>query len=189
MIDSAASHEGGSSHIGLWLSSFSCEKDSEIADYLHNRAVKFEVLGKSRTYLVCDQDALISGQDLHIYGFFSVALKVLDLPENLSNRKRLELDGFSAKMRGKVIRSVPCYLIGQLAKNSAVQDAVSGAKLLGYALQVIASAARFVGGRYVLIECHDDPHLRKFYTDNSFVEFDKIPDDNVPMVQMIRSLY
>lgn len=147
------------------------------------------MLGKSRTYLACDRDALCTGRDLHIYGFFTVALKVLDLPESLSNRKRLELDGFSAKMRGEVIQSVPCYLIGQLAKNSAVQDAVSGAELLGYAMQVIASAARFVGGRYALIECRDEPHLRKFYADSSFAEFDKIPDEDVPMVQMIRPLY
>ena len=189
MIDDAAHYEDGSSRVTLWLSSFSCEKDSEIADYLHNRAVKFEVLGKSRTYLACDQDTLRKEHDLHIYGFFTNALKVLDLPDSLSNRKRLELDGFSAKMRGEVIQSVPCYLIGQLAKNSAVQDAVSGSELLGYAMQVIASVAQFVGGRYALIECRDEPHLRKFYTDNDFAEFDKIPDEDVPMIQMIRPLY
>lgn len=138
---------------------------------------------------MCNPETLRTVRDLHIYGFFSVALKVLDLPESLSNRKRLELDGFSAKMRGDVIKSVPCYIIGQLAKNSAVQDTVSGTELLECAMQVISSAARFVGGRYALIECRDDPHLRKFYTDNSFAEFDKIPDNNVPMVQMIRPLY
>lgn len=88
-----------------------------------------------------------------------------------------------------MIKSVPCYLIGQLAKNSAVRNTVSGTELLTYAMQIIASAARFVGGRYVLAECRDNPHLRKFYTDNSFAEFDKIPDENVPMIQMIRPLY
>jgi len=138
---------------------------------------------------VCDQDVFFHERGLHIYGFFTVALKVLDLPERLSNRKRLELDGFSAKMHGEVIKSVPCYLIGQLAKNSSAESVVSGAKLLGYAAQVIASAVKYVGGRYALIECHDDPHLRKFYTDNGFEEFDTIPDDDIPMVQMIRPIY
>lgn len=56
-------------------------------------------------------------------------------------------------------------------------------------MQVIASVAQFVGGRYALIECRDEPHLRKFYTDNDFAEFDKIPDEDVPMIQMIRPLY
>ena len=189
LIDSAAGSKEGSSRIEMWLSSFSCAHDSDIEDYLHNRAMQFEILGKSRTYLVCDQAAFLAEQNLHIYGFLTISLKVLDLPERLSNRKRLEWDGFSAKMRGKAISAIPCYLIGQLAKNSAVQGTVSGAELLKYAMQIIASAAQYAGGRYVLIECHDDPHLRKFYTDNDFAEFDEIPDADTPMVQMIRPLY
>jgi len=188
-MEFTAGYEGGSSRIESWLSSFACEKGGDIADYLHNRAMKFEILGKSRTYLICDDDIFPDKRALHICGFFTVALKALDLPENLSNRKRLELDGFSSKMHGGVIQSVPCYLIGQLAKNSSAGDAVSGAKLLGYAMQIIASAARYVGGRYVLIECRDNQHLRKFYVDNGFAEFDKIPDDSVPMVQMIRPIF
>lgn len=188
LINSAAGSREDSSRVAVWLSSFSCAHDSDIEDYLHNRAVRFEALGKSRTYLVCDQEIMRTEGRLQIFGFFTVALKVLDLPEQLSNRKRLELDGFSAKMRGEVIRSVPCYLIGQLAKNSALPGVVSGAELLKYALQMIASAAQYVGGRYVLIECHDDLHLRKFYTDNDFAEFDMIPDAGMPMVQMIRPI-
>lgn len=156
---------------------------------MHNRAIKFEILSKSRTYLVCDQDILRVERRIHILGFFTVALKVLDLPKQLSNRKRLELDGFSAKIRGEVIKAVPCYLIGQLAKNSAAENVVSGAMLMEKAISVIKSVAEDVGGRYVLIECRDDPHLRKFYTDNGFEEFDTIPDDDVPMVQMLRPIY
>lgn len=116
-------------------------------------------------------------------------MKVLDLPEGLSNRKRLKLDGFAGKIDGEPIRSIPCYLIGQLAKNTAAENAVSGAKLLGYAMRIIASAAENVGGRIVLIECRDDQHLRDFYRANGFEELDKIPDKSVPMVQMIKAIY
>lgn len=126
---------------------------------------------------------------MHIFGFFTVSLKVLDLPERLSNRKRLELDGFAAKTHGEAIQSIPCYLIGQLAKNSAVQNAVSGTVLMEKAISVIRSAAEDVGGRYMLVECRDNPQLRKFYADNGFEVFDAIPDENVPMVQMIRHVY
>ena len=138
---------------------------------------------------MCDLNALRLERDLHIYGFFTVALKVLDFPDQLSNRKRLELDGFSAKMRGEVIKSIPCYLIGQLAKNSALENTISGTKLLEYAVRIVASAANRVGGRYVLVECRDNPHLKKFYADNGFEEFDTIPDENEPMVQLIRPVY
>lgn len=126
---------------------------------------------------------------MRILGFFTVSLKVLNIPENFSNRKRLELDGFSAKMHGEPIKSIPCYLIGQVAKNSAMPNAVSGIVLLKGAISVIKSAVEDVGGRFVLVECRDDPHLRKFYSDNGFVEFDTLPDENLPMVQMVRPLH
>lgn len=114
---------------------------------------------------------------------------MLDLPQRFSNRKRLELDGFAAKIHGEAIKSIPCYLIGQLAKNSGEKNVVSGASLMQAAISIIKSAVEDVGGRYVLIECRDDPHLRKFYAENGFNDFDTIPDENIPMVQMIKPLY
>lgn len=188
MIDEAAVSKEGSSQVELWLSSFCCEKDRDIENYLHHRAVQFELLSKSRTYLLCDND-VTSEKSLHIFGFFTVALKALDLPEWLSNRQRLDLDGFSAKLHGEPIKSVPCYLLGQLAKNSAAPNNVSGAVLINHAVSVIKSAAETVGGRHILVECRNEPHLRKFYTDNRFREFDAISDGDIPMVQMLRPIY
>ena len=37
------------------LSSFSCSYDEDIQNFLHNRAIDFENLLKSRTYLVIDE--------------------------------------------------------------------------------------------------------------------------------------
>ncbi|MBD5081926.1 MAG: hypothetical protein HDT44_09225 [Ruminococcaceae bacterium] len=68
------------------LSSFSCEKDKDVEYFLH-REGRFVILG-----------------------YFTLALKVLDLPENLSNNMRKRLDGISAKLHGDVIRSIPCTL-------------------------------------------------------------------------------
>lgn len=152
MIDNSARDQEGSSQLIEWLSSFSCERDKDIEDFLHNRAIPFEIAKKSRTYLLVDEVLLLSKGQMRILGFFTVSLKVLDLPERLSNRKRLELDGFAAKIHGEPIKSIPCYLIGQLAKNSAVQDSVSGALLLDEALSIIKSAVKRVGGRFVLVE-------------------------------------
>lgn len=171
------------------LSSFSCEQDKDIEDFLHNRAIPFETAGKSRTYFVVDEVLLRTKGQIYILGFFTVSLKVLDIPKGFSNRKRLELDGFASKIHGEPIKSVPCYLIGQLAKNSAVPNATSGAVLLEEAISIIKAAVKRVGGRFVLVECRDDPHLRKFYTDNDFVEFDTLPDEYTPMVQMVRALH
>ena len=172
------------------LSSFSCEKDRDIEYFLHNRAIEFESVNKSRTYLLCDVNALCNEGRFVILGYFTVALKVLDLPDDLSNRARKNLDGISAKLRGEIIRTVPCYLIGQLAKNSSIpkEQSVKGFELINYAISVIKSAKAFVGGRCVIVECRDSQKLLKFYIDNGFEQFDKIPSKDAPMVQMLRTL-
>ena len=89
------------------LSSFSCEKDEDIEYFLHNRAIEFERLSKARTYLVLNQEQL-ENQEKHltIYGYISLALKILSVPQDMSNRMRKELDGFSAKIHGDSWRKI-----------------------------------------------------------------------------------
>ena len=83
------------------LSSFSCAYDEDIQNFLHNRAIDFENLLKSRTYLVIDEEQFenptFSLDKLTIYGYISLAVKVFTVPEKTSNRQRQQLDGFSAK--------------------------------------------------------------------------------------------
>jgi len=122
-----------------------------------------------------------------ILGYIALALKVLTVPESVSNRMRKEIDGLSAKIHGEQITAFPVYLIGQLGRNTNVsKDSVSGKDLIGYAFDVIQPAIDSVGGRYILIECHDEEKLIQFYSDNQFTAFAKIPDQDHPMVQMIR---
>lgn len=172
------------------LSSFSCSEDFDIEDFLHNKAIEFEKLSKARTYLVFNQEQLKRKQSpLIICGYITIALKVLSVPSNLSNRKRKEIDGFSAKHHGKQIDDFPCYLIGQLARNSDVSsDIISGKELIDFACDIIASAAESVGGRYIMIECRDEEKLIRFYENNFFSEISRISDQNKPMVQMIRKI-
>lgn len=172
------------------LSSFSCSQDKDIEEFLHNRAIEFERINKARTYLACDNNALLTDGKFVILGYFSVSLKVLEFSDDLSNRKRKTLDGLSSKLHGKVIRSIPCYLIGQLAKNSNIpyELSVNGADLINCAISIIHSAEALVGGRYALIECRNKSKLLKFYTENRFELFDELPFGDVPMVQMLRTL-
>ncbi|MBP5194726.1 MAG: hypothetical protein J6Z42_01880, partial [Lachnospiraceae bacterium] len=90
---------------------------------MHNRAVEFENLSKARTYLVFDTADLENGKEHPvIYGYISLALKILTVPASVSNRLRKELDGYNAKIHGQQISDFPCYLIGQLSKNSEFRD-------------------------------------------------------------------
>lgn len=171
------------------LSSFSCALDPDIESFLHKRAVLFEGLNKSRTFLIFNEEDLSSGRQLTVYGYFSLALKVLSVPDHMSHGMRKKLDGLSARLHGEIITDFPCYLIGQLARNTDVHKAdLSGSLLISYALDVIADAVEAVGGRFVMIECHDDKHLLKFYSDQDFKEIARNPDNGKPMVQMIRRI-
>ena len=98
----------------MFLYTFECTQDKDIEYFLHNRAVEFKKLSKARTYLVCSQRQLENDRNVHnlkIYGYISIALKILTVPESISNRIRKELDGFSAKIHGEKINDFPCYLI------------------------------------------------------------------------------
>lgn len=173
------------------LSTFLCREDADIQWFLHTKAVEFERLAKSRTYLIVDQDQLqergMSLNRLTIYGYISLAIKVLTVPEGTSNRTRQKIDGLSAKACGKPLSHFSCYLIGQLARNSCVsKTSISGVELLNFAYDIIASAVEAVGGRYILIECHDNEKLVQFYLDNDFEVLSRIPDEDKKMVQMLR---
>lgn len=128
-------------------------------------------------------------KNLTRYGYISIALKILSVPQDMSNRMRKELDGFSAKIHVDLISDFPCYLIGQLSKNSNVRsDGISGKQLIGFASDIIATSVEAVGGRYMMIECRNEEELIQFYKDNYFREIARIPDENQPMVQMIRKI-
>ena len=175
------------------LSSFSCRQDYDIESFLHEKAVKFEELNKSKTYLVCDEEQLSHGSPnsgpMIIYGYITLSLKILTVPPETSGNKRKNLDGFSSRIHGKPISDFPCYLIGQLAKNSNIKvNELTGDELLRFAYKIIASAVDAVGGRYMMIECHDNPKLIKFYEQNGFDEIAREPDGQLEMVQMIRKI-
>lgn len=175
--------------MGKILSSFSCAKDHDIESFLWNRAIEFEALSKARTYLLCDADEMESNGDIVILGYISLALKVLQIPDGISIRKRKELDGFSGKIHNEPITDIPCYLIGQLARNdNAPKEKLSGKDLIEEAQRIIMSSVQAVGGRYMMIECRNEEKLLSFYTENDFAEISRIPDLETPMVQMLCKL-
>ena len=175
------------------LSSFSCAYDEDIQKFLHNRAVEFERLSKSRTYLIVSEEEFenpeVAFDEFTIYGYISLAVKVFTVPETTSNRQRQQLDGFSAKEHGKQISNFPCYLIGQLARNSNVpKESISGAELLNFAYDIIAISVDEVGGRNILVECHNNKKLLQFYLDNEFYKISQMPNETQSMIQMIRRI-
>lgn len=172
------------------LSSFSCKQDPDIEYFLHHKAIKFETLSKSRTYLIFNQEDFQKYLNYPvIYGYISLALKTLILPARLSNQTRRKLDGLSSKNHGQQINDIPCYLIGQLSKNSNITvNPITGKDLLHIAYDIITSASKAVGGRYMMIECRNQDELILFYQNNFFSEINRTLDEGQSLVQMIRKI-
>ncbi len=74
------------------ISIFACKKDEDIENFLKNRAISFEKLGKSRTFFIYDENE----DDFQILAYFTLAIQVLKVHDMISNRKAKSLDGFSS---------------------------------------------------------------------------------------------
>lgn len=171
--------------LSVALSQFSCKRNHDLESFLKERAVTFEKLSKSRTYVYLNDE----DDGPFILGFFSLAIKTFEIPDGVSNRGRMELDGFAAKIKGHPIADIPCYLVGQLGRNDFVShDILPGAEILEDALSVIARAQEAVGGRYVLIECVCNKDLVQFYVDNHFTEVSNVFDGDISMAQLLRKI-
>ena len=144
------------------LSLFKCSIDQDIEDFLIKRAISFEKAHKSRTYLIVAPESSGPGR-LRILAYFSVAIHHLQIPNEVSKSIKRKLNGIFNN------DSVPCYLIGQLARSdSCPKEDLRGHEIIEYALNVVLNAHELVGGRFALIECKGHEGLLSFYMDNDF---------------------
>ncbi len=160
-----------------------CNNDNDIETFLKERAITFEKLGKSRTFLIFDEDE----EDFKILAYFTLALQVLKIPDNLYNRTIENLDGFNAKIRGEVITELPTILIGQIGKNDTYKDEISGDDLMQYCLNIILEGQSRVGGRIIMLECKDIKVLTDLYEKFGFTKVDKDYEED-ELIQYIRIL-
>jgi len=166
------------------ISIFVCKKDSDIESFLKYRAIQFEKLGKSRTFLIYDEDE----EEFKILAYFTLAIQVLKIPEHIiSGRKAKLLDGFSSKIKGKKITEFPSILIGQLGKNEMYEGVISGWEVLEYCLATILQGQVKLGGRIIMLECKEIPYLISLYEKFGFSVLDNGHDKD-QLIQMIKIL-
>lgn len=165
------------------ISIFECKRDSDIVNFLKSRAISFEKLGKSRTFLIFDEDE----EEFKVLAYFTLALQVLKIPPNYSNRKIKEFDGFNAKISGEKITEFPAILIGQVGKNDLYKDKISGYDVMQYCLNTLLDGQMRLSGRIILLECKDVPYLIQFYRQFGFVRLEKDYQED-ELVQLIKIL-
>jgi predicted N-acetyltransferase YhbS len=135
------------------VTNFDCGVDS-LNEWLGKRAWKNQVLGASRTFVVCDGEIVV--------GYYCLSSAVID---------RIELP--KAKQRN-MPDPIPAVLIGRLAVDLRYQGQKIGVSLLQNALCRIITAAQSIGVAYILVHALDDG-AKRFYETKGFVAIPERP--------------
>lgn len=157
------------------FANFSCDLDEDIEYFLKNKAIINQKMGLSRTYLVYTSYR----KKKVLVGYFALTNKALMIRSKVSSTLRKRITGF----KSKEIKDIPVFLIGQLAKNFFNNydklKLITGHDLLHLAIDKILLNWHLSGGRVILVECADNPYLRRFYEEEGFSFIEKDPNDGL----------
>ena len=177
----------GEDTIQNYLRTFSCPPNSEVEQFLRDKALTSAKLSTSQTYLVVDEATNI------LLGYYTLVLKSFSVKgSQLSSNNRRLISRFAEEdADGNFHAAV--YLIAQIGKNFAVETdkRIPGSELIGKALDEFRAIKSRVGGKLVMVEREDDrPKLLTFYQANGFKSWTKRSDakDNVRYDQMFATL-
>jgi len=129
-----------------------CNFDCEIPalnDWLQKQALKNNVSGASRTYVVCDNQEVV--------GYYAIATG------SVSRQKA------TGNIRRQMPESIPVVVLGRLAVDIRWQEAGIGAGLLRDAVARSLSVSQQVGVRALLVHALDEK-AKGFYAHHGFVE-------------------
>lgn len=156
------------------LKTFVCTKNTDVQDFLHNKAITFERNLRSYTYLYT------SNADKSVVAYITLGIKSL-LTNDLSDEAIVFLDGYTNE-----ILSIPCYLIAQLGKSDTCKEKI-GSFLLDDALSIIDKSQDSLKGRFVLIDSVNDEKVIEFYKQNSFIAIEN--DKSLKSIKMIKPYF
>lgn len=151
------------------LSEFSCEKNTDVEQFLKKQSIDFTKKNQSVTYLV------LSTEDGELLGYFSITLKSLTIhSDTVSNSVERYLQRMSRPDEETGTYTLSAYLIAQLGKNFAggANKRITGRELLEIAWNTLKDLQYKVGGTIVFLEAARDAKLLSFYEANRFKEFD-----------------
>ena len=162
------------------LSSFSCPPSLDVEHFLHKSALINERQGISRTFLVY---ASYKAKQVLI-GYFAIASKSFAIKHTLNGKlisktMKKRIQRFGTYIAETKTYTIPAPLLGQLGKNfrNGYNNLITGDELLALACSKIQEGQRVLGGRFIYLECEDNPNLTEFYERNGFFAFAHRPLD------------
>lgn len=161
----------GEERVKETLSSFRCDKNLDVEEFLKYKAIEFSKQGIASTFLVFtsykDEQVLIGYYSL-ANKFWTISNKALS--KNLERVIRRYATLPDSKEGGHKVYNLAIPLIAQLGKNfeNDYNKLISGDELLKMACDEIVKAQLILVGKLAYVECVDDEHLKEFYEQNGF---------------------
>ncbi len=175
----------GEENVSEMLLSFSCPKNPEIENFLHQKAIMFAKRRISITYLVFNET-------MRFIGYFTLTHKAISVPvDSVSKTLAKKLKTYSRYEESTNSFEVSAFLIAQFGKNYAVSANISGDELMNSVLMILQQIQTMIGGSVVFLECEHEPKLVSFYQNehNHFHLYgERISADNVEYYQLLRLL-
>ncbi len=157
------------------LSNFRCTKDEDIQGFLQSKALSYENRGWCSVYILVNEEKLEKKNILFVDGYFTLSNKIICLSSSVSSTKRKKL--FSGLKKNDDYMHF--ILIGQLGKyideknDNIIYGETSAIEMLDKAFEIIYQVKERITCNCVLIECKDDPKIRKIYEDYGFKELQR----------------
>lgn len=158
------------------LKKFSCQRETDLEDFLVNKSIPYEKTGFGKTYLCIDDEAL-KNEEFSIMAYFTIAQKSIDISVLSKKKKRKVLGEYPGR---DGLNSVPAYLIGQLGRcDKYDSNDLSGQQLLNECYHAISLAAMIVGGNLLVLECREHMY-DKFYCNQGYKKlYDELNEEGL----------
>lgn len=163
------------------LHTFTCRRNRELESFLREKAITHEKSHMSRTYLAIDRYGC---SDSSVIAYISLAVHTMDIENISSSTMKKKLHGLYYPPANKEYKPIPCYLIGQLAKDDLHVGSMNGDELIYIALGLIDVAQSVVGGRFIKLDCMDEPRLIELYERHGFRRVQRAEESG--LVEMVR---
>lgn len=157
------------------LKTFGCSKNTDLQNFLHNKALTFEKNLRAKTYIYIDNNTK------EIAAYFTIAISTL-YTDGISPDVIKLLDGYKNDTK-----TIPCFLVGQLGKSDKFWSLKIGEYILNDAIEIIDRSQLFLGGRFILLDAVNEHKVIKFYKNNAFFPIEEGP--NFESIKMIKPYF
>ena len=157
------------------LNLFQCPKEKDLEEFLHYKAIEYDLIGYGKTYLILDKKEIENGV-IKIIAFYTIGQKSIDI-SNLSQKKKRKVIGGRIPGRDG-LKSMACFLIGQLGRSGEyTHDQLLGGTLLKECFSTIETARKIIGGNLIFLECRPKMY-GLFYEKHGFKKFLEEPSED-----------